>query len=151
MHTIEMKKHEFIRNKVVKRIMKMSVEKATLIPHTNITHGINDSNKIGHAWMIRSQQHLNMTYKVPFPFTKYACCTCESTLCGNLCKHQVAIFLTCTDLTKKYIIQYCGTWYGYDRGGFAAMFANVTYLHIYDNESDDEKANENNSEKTMGC
>jgi len=27
------------------------------------------------------------------------------------------------------------------------MFANLTYLHIYDNESDDEKANENHVEK----
>jgi hypothetical protein len=61
---------------------------------------------------------------------------------GNLYKHQVAIFLTCIDLTKKYIIQYCGTWYGFDRGGFVAMFADLTYLHIYDNESDDEEANE---------
>jgi hypothetical protein len=64
-----------------------------------------------------------------------------------LCKHQIAIFLTCTDLTKKYITQYCGTWYGYDCGGFVAMFADVTYLHIYENESNDEKANENNYEK----
>ncbi len=37
MHTIEMKKHEFIRNKVVERIVKTSVEKATLILHTNVT------------------------------------------------------------------------------------------------------------------
>jgi hypothetical protein len=59
---------------------------------------------------------------------------------GNLCKHQVAIFLTCTDLTKKNIIQYCGTWYGFDHGGFVAMLANPSYLQIYDNEFDDEMA-----------
>jgi hypothetical protein len=52
MHTTEMKKRRFIRNKVVERIMKTNVEKATLIPHTNVTHGINDSNEIGHAWMV---------------------------------------------------------------------------------------------------
>jgi hypothetical protein len=63
---------------------------------------------------------------------------------GNLCKHQVAIFLTCNDLIKENIIQYCGTWYGFDCGGFAAMFVDPTYLHIYDNESDDEKADEEN-------
>jgi hypothetical protein len=45
------------------------------------------------------------------------------------------------------IIQYCGTWYGSDCGGFATMFANPTYLHIYDNEYDDEEANENHYEK----
>jgi hypothetical protein len=52
MHTTEMKKCRFIKNKVVERIVKMSVEKATLIPHTNVTHGINDSNETSHAWMV---------------------------------------------------------------------------------------------------
>ncbi len=84
----------------MEHIVKTNVEKATLIPHTNVTHGIDDSNETSRAWMVQSQQHLNMTYKVPLPFTKYACCTCEWALHGNLCKHQVAIFLTCTDLTK---------------------------------------------------
>ncbi len=83
-----------------------------------------------------------MTYKVPFPFTKYICCTCEWVLCGNLCKHQVVIISTCIDFNKENIIQYCGTWYGSDCGGFATMFANPTYLHIYDNESNDEDNNE---------
>jgi hypothetical protein len=63
-----------------------------------------------------------------------------------LCKHQVAIFLTCIEFTKENIIQYCWTWYGSDRGGFAAMFADPTYLHIYDNESDDEKADEDHNQ-----
>ncbi len=103
MHTTEMKKRRFIKNKVVERIVKMSVEKATLIPHTNVTHGIDNLNKIGHAWMVQSQQHSNMTYKVSLPFTKYVYCTCEWVLHGNLCKHQVAIFLTCTDFIKENI------------------------------------------------
>jgi hypothetical protein len=55
-----------------------------------------------------------------------------------------------TDLIKN-IIQYYGTWYGSDRGGFAAMFVNPTYLHIYDNEFDDEKADEIHSKKPWGC
>jgi hypothetical protein len=66
----KMKKHSFIKNKVVEHIVKASIEKATLIPHTHVTHGINDSNETGHVWMVQSQQHLNMTYKVPLPFTK---------------------------------------------------------------------------------
>ncbi len=52
MHMVEMKKHGFIKNKVVEHIVKMSVEKATLILHTNVTHGIDDLNAIGHAWMV---------------------------------------------------------------------------------------------------
>jgi hypothetical protein len=39
------------------------------------------------------------------------------------------------------------TWYGSDHGGFVGMFANPTYLHIYDNEFDGEKANEDHSKK----
>jgi hypothetical protein len=64
-----------------------------------------------------------------------------------LCKHQISIFLTCIDFIKENIIQYCGTWYGFDCGYFAAMFANLTYLHVYDNESDDGNANDNHSKK----
>jgi hypothetical protein len=147
MQIAEMKKHIFIKNKVVERIVKTNVEKATSIPRTNVTRGIDDSNKTSHAWMVQNQQHPNMTYKVPLLFTKYVCCTYEWVLHGNLCKHQVSIFLTCTNLIKKNIIQYCGTWYGSDCGGFTAMFVDPTYLHVYDNESNDEEANENHSEK----
>jgi hypothetical protein len=53
MHIAGMKKRKFKRNKVVENIVKMNVEKATLIPHTNISHGIDDSNEIGHAWMVQ--------------------------------------------------------------------------------------------------
>jgi hypothetical protein len=88
-----------------------------------------------------------MTYKVPLPFTKYACCTHEWALRGNLCKHQVVVLLTCIDLIKENIIQYCGTWYGYDYGGFAIMFVDLTYLYIYDNESNDEEADEDHSKQ----
>jgi hypothetical protein len=52
MHTAEMKKRRFIKNKVVERIVKTNIQKATLIPHTNATHGIDDSNKNSHAWMV---------------------------------------------------------------------------------------------------
>jgi len=51
-HIGEMKKCKFIKNKVVECIMKTNVEKSTLIPHTNVTHWINDSNETSHAWMV---------------------------------------------------------------------------------------------------
>ncbi len=53
----------------------------------------------------------------------------------------------CIDLTKDNIIQYCGTWYGSNQGGFATMFANLTYLHLYDNEFNDEEPNEDDIEE----
>ncbi len=121
MHMAELKEYMFIKNKVVEHIVKTSIEKATLILHTNVTHGIDDSNETNCAWMVQSQ-HLNMTYKVPLPCTKYACCTYEWALHGNLCKHQVVVLLTCTNLTKENIIQCCGIWYGSNHGGFVAMF-----------------------------
>ncbi len=88
-----------------------------------------------------------MTYEVPFLFTKYAYYTCEWTLRGNLCKHQVVVLFTCTNLTKKNIIQYYGIWYGSNRGGFVAMFMDFTYLHIYDDEFNDEEADEDHFEE----
>ncbi len=98
---VEMKKCGFIKNKVVEHIMKANVEKATLISHINVTHGIDDSNEIGHAWMVRSQQHSNMTYKVPLPFTRYACCTCEwkfVEICVNI---KLSLFLHVLISLKK--------------------------------------------------
>jgi len=64
--------------------------------------------------------------------------------CANI---KLSFVLTCTNLTKKYIIQYCGTWYGFYRGGFAAMFVDPIYLHIYDNESNDEEVDEDHSKE----
>jgi hypothetical protein len=52
----------------------------------------------------------------------------------------------CTNLTKENIIQHCGTRYGSNHGGFDAMFANPTYLHLYDNKSNDEELNEDDIE-----
>jgi len=66
---------------------------------------------------------------------------------GNLCKHQVVILLLCIDITKENIFQYCGTWYGSNCGGFVAMFVNLTYLHLYNNESNDEELDEDDIEK----
>jgi hypothetical protein len=49
MHMTKMKKCELMKNKVVEHIMKSNVEKATLIIHTHVTHGIDDSNETNHA------------------------------------------------------------------------------------------------------
>jgi hypothetical protein len=52
MHIAEMKKRKFIKKKVMEHIVKTNIEKATFIPHTNVTHGIDDLNENNHAWMI---------------------------------------------------------------------------------------------------
>jgi len=53
-HMAKMKRCGFIKKKVVECIVKTSVEKATLIPCTRVTHGMDDSNKIGHIRMVQS-------------------------------------------------------------------------------------------------
>jgi len=55
MHTIEMKKCGFMKNKVVEHIVKVNIEKATLIPHTHVTHGIDNLNETKPTWMVWSQ------------------------------------------------------------------------------------------------
>jgi hypothetical protein len=58
---------------------------------------------------------------------------------------KLSFFLHVPISLKK--ISFNIVWYGSDHGGFVAMFADPTYLHIHDNEFDDEKANEDHSEK----
>jgi hypothetical protein len=45
------------------------------------------------------------------------------------------------------IIQNFGAWYGSNHEGFVTIFANPTYLHLYDNESNDEEPNEDDIEE----
>lgn len=85
--------------------------------------------------------------KFPCPFTKYSCCICEWALCDNLCKHQVFVLLTCTNLVKGNIIEYCGTCYGTNCDGFKTMFMNPTYLQFGDGYLKDEDQNEDHGEK----
>jgi hypothetical protein len=50
-HMIKMKKCGFIKNKVMECIVKVSVKKATLIPHTHVTHGWMTLMKLTmHVW-----------------------------------------------------------------------------------------------------
>lgn len=85
--------------------------------------------------------------KFPHPFTKHSCCICKWALCNNLCKHQVFVLLTCTNLDKGNIIEYCGTWYQTNCGGFKAIFMNPTYLQFGDGYLKDEDQNEDHGEK----
>jgi len=54
-----------------------------------------------------------------------------------LCKHQIIVLLTCTYLTKENIIEYCGTWYGTNCGGFKTIFMDPTYLQLDDGYLED--------------
>jgi hypothetical protein len=83
-------------------------------------------------------QHLNVFYKFQSPFIEYAFYTCEWSIHGNLCKHQFFVILRNIDLIKENIIEYCGTWFGSNHGGFQVMFTNSKYLQLGDGASNDE-------------
>jgi hypothetical protein len=74
MHTLEMKKKGFIKNKVMEAIITQSVEKVALIP---LTHVYQPTPENDGTWGIRSQCLPNVTCVVKFPFTEIFCYTCE--------------------------------------------------------------------------
>jgi hypothetical protein len=74
MHTLEMKKRGFIKNKVVEAIVTRNVEKTAYIPFTHVYQPTLESDG---TWGIWSQHLPNITYVVKFPFTEISCCTCE--------------------------------------------------------------------------
>jgi hypothetical protein len=81
MHTFEMKKRGFIKNKVMEHIVRMNVQKATLIPFTHVSQPSFETNGY---WIIRSQFLVDVEYKMKYLFTKYSSCTCEWALRENL-------------------------------------------------------------------
>jgi hypothetical protein len=74
MHTSEMKKWGFIKNKFMERMVRASVEKATLIPFTHVSQ---PSFEIDGYWIVRNQCHANVEYKMKYPFIEYLGCTCD--------------------------------------------------------------------------
>jgi hypothetical protein len=109
MHTLEMKKMGFIKNKVMEAIITQSVENVALIPLTHLYQPTLESDE---AWGVWNKHLPNVIYAVKFPFIEIFCCTCEWALRGNMCKHQIVVIFTCTNIFQKDIIHYCGTWYG---------------------------------------
>ncbi len=73
-HTLEMKKKGFIKNKVMEAIITRNLEKAALIPLTHVYQPTLESDG---AWCVRSQCLPNVIYVVKFPFIEIFCCTCE--------------------------------------------------------------------------
>jgi hypothetical protein len=56
-----------------------------------------------------------------------------------MCKHQIAVILTCIDISQEDIIHYCGTWYGSHHGGLGHMFADPRHIPDDMESNDDEK------------
>jgi hypothetical protein len=63
MHTLEMKKKGFIKNKVMESIITWNVEKTTLIPFTHVYQPTLESDG---AWGVWSQHLPNVIYAMKF-------------------------------------------------------------------------------------
>jgi hypothetical protein len=114
------------------------VEKITFIPHTHVYQPTFESDG---AWGLWSQCLPNVIYVVKFPFIEIFCCTCEWALRGNMCKHQIVVILTCTNISQKDILHYCGTWYGSHCGGLGHMFVDPRHIPHDTESNDDDKMN----------
>jgi hypothetical protein len=125
MHTFEMKKREFIKNKVVEHIVRMNVQRTKLIPLTHVSQPSFETNGY---WIIRNQFLVNVEYKIKYLFTKYLGCTCEWALRRNLCKHQNIIIFMVTDVTQEDVVDYYGTWFRSSHIGLVAMFVDPKYI-----------------------
>ncbi len=68
MHQTNMKKCDFINNKVVQRILVASVHKAKLITHINVIQLTLEGENNVNAWKVRNQTHLNVIYNLNSPF-----------------------------------------------------------------------------------
>jgi hypothetical protein len=115
-------------------IITWNVEKATLIPHTNVYQPTFESDG---SWGVQSQRLPKVIYVVKFLFTEIFCCTCEWALRQDMCKHQIMVIFTCTNISQKDIIHYCETWYGSHRARLGHMFADPWHI-LDDMESNDD-------------
>jgi len=137
-HTLEMEKKGFIKNKVMEAIITRSVEKTAFIPLTHVYRPTFESDG---TWGVRRQCLPNVIYALKFPFIKIFCYTREWALRGNMCKHQIVVILTCTNIYPEDIIHCYGTWYGSHRGGLGHMFADPRHIPN-DMESNDDDEDE---------
>ncbi len=72
-----MKRQGFIKNKVMARLVVVSVDKTNQIPHTNVISPTFEGDDGDDVWLVWSQHHLSITYKIYAPFIEYASCSCK--------------------------------------------------------------------------
>jgi hypothetical protein len=87
MHQAEMKRQRFIENKVMTRLVVVSVDKTNQIPNIDMISPTFEGDDCDDVWQVRSQHHPSVTYKIHAPFIEYASCTCKWALQNNFCKH----------------------------------------------------------------
>jgi hypothetical protein len=139
MHTLEMKKRGFIKKTRLWRPLLHEMWKRQPLFHSHVcTKPTLESDGAGG---VQSQHLPNVIYAVKFLFTGIFYYTCEWALQKNMCKHQIAVILTCTYIFQEDIINYYGTWYASHHGGLGHMFADPRHIPN-DMESNDDDEDE---------
>jgi len=140
MYIEEQKFKGFIPNKKAKVIVGKGIEKARNIPNDDVLQPTSGNNQ----WIVKSQTPTILTQWYVFrgnPFVDYACCSCEHALRGNFCKHHIAILLKfLLDCRESSILEYCGTYYGIQRGGLEALclYSKPHEISDFEEELDEE-------------
>jgi hypothetical protein len=136
----EQKFKGFIPNKKVEAIVGKGIEKACNI----LINDVLQPTSLDNRWKVKSQNPTIFTQWYYFrgnPFVEYACCSCERALKGNFCKHQIAILLKfLPDCRESSILEYCGTYYGTQRGGLKALclFSKPHEISDFEEELDED-------------
>ena len=74
------------------------------------------------GWHVQSQTAPSRWYDIIEPYTSYASCSYEWCIRENMCKHQLAIIKTSTDISWGVMLEFLGTYYESLRGGIGTMF-----------------------------
>ena len=117
MYNVGRKINGFVLNKNVEKIVASGISKIKAIP---IEHVERHPTIEGH-WQVHSQSALGRWYDVLDPYTKYALCSCEWAIRGNMCKHQFVIIKFSANISWNDMLEILGIYYGSLRRGLQAM------------------------------
>ena len=132
MHLMERKFNGFVVNKTIENIVQKSIFKSRDITSIHMSA----PTFPGGSWIVKSLDS-GHAYEVSRPFFKYACCSCPWGLRGNFCKHQCAIILQHTDISESMLLEFCGTYFGTNRGGLEAMFGASVPDDFFEDEDEE--------------
>ena len=107
----------FVVNKTIKNIVQKNILKSRNIEYIHMS----PPTYPGESWIIKSLDS-GHAYEIFRPCLKYACCSCPWGLREFFCTHQCAIILQYTDISESMLLEFCGTYFGTNRGGLRAMF-----------------------------
>ncbi len=73
----------------------------------------------------------------------YVCCSYKWAIWGNLCKHQIAIILFTIDILESTLLEFCATYFNFQRGGLDVLFTTPFKDDLILASNDDGNGNDN--------